>query len=542
VTVVRSSSPSNVTATISFLLILIGLIVLTGWTFDLPILQSLGGRITMKANAAIGLLLCGIALGLLSASSPTERTVRAVCAVIPGILGGLTLLEHIAGWHLGIDQLLFIEVPGAAATTSPGRMGPNASTQLVLASIALTYLFRGDRRSVSRAQVIASLMAVIALIPIVGYVYGVEQLYAVARYTGIALHTGLACLGLSIGILAARPDTGPVSALTGDAPSASFSRRLLAAAVVLPLVFGYVRIIGQRIGLYDAAFGASIFAVSMVVVLSVTIWRAAVRLARSERARAEMQRDRDDLLVSERAAREQAERSDRAKDEFIAALSHELRTPLNAILGWMQMLQHGAVTGAAREKAADAVNRNAGLLARLIEDLLDTSRITTGRLELSNDALDINEVARAAAESVLPAATAKDISVVVNPASDAPPVVGDAHRLQQVIWNLLANAIKFSEPGTRVTIDVRATAREVTLTVRDEGEGIAPTLLPHVFDQFRRGDAVSSSGLGLGLYIARHLTELHGGTIRAVSDGPGRGATFTVHLPVRDHRSASAVR
>ena len=534
--------PTRITTVVSFLLIGIGIVVLAGWTFDVAMLQGLGGRITMKANAAIGLLLCGVALGLYATASPAGRTIRSLCALLPGALGALTLSEHIVGWNIGIDELLFTEMPGAAATASPGRMGPNASTQLLLASIALTSLFRGDGRSASRAQVIASLMAVIALIPVVGYVYGVEQLYSVARYTGIALHTGLAFLGLSFGILAARPDTGPVSALTGDAPSAAFSRRLLAVAVGIPLIFGYVRILGQRFGLYDVAFGTSLFAVAMVVILSVTIWRAAVALARSERARADIQRHRDDLLLSERAARERAEQSDRAKDEFIAALSHELRTPLNAILGWMQMLQHGVVSGDGREKAVEAVNRNAGLLARLIEDLLDTSRITTGRMELATDTLDINTVARAAAESVLPAATAKDVTVVVNAADDAPLIVGDAHRLQQVIWNLLANAIKFSRVGSHVTLDVSATPREVVLTVRDEGEGIDPQLLPYVFDQFRRGESVSSSGLGLGLYIAKHLTELHRGTIRAASAGPGRGATFTVHLPVQDELSPPAVR
>ena len=400
-------------------------------------------------------------------------------------------------------------------------------------------LYRQNPRAIVSAQVIGAVIAVLALIPVVGYVYGAAQLYAIARLTGIAFHTGISLLVLSAGILAARPDTGPITALKGAAPHAMMARRLLFVAIALPLVLGYIRIIGERRGWYDSAFGASVMVVVTIAMLSLTIWRTALAHARSEDARARVQQHRDELLLSESVARVRAERADRAKDEFIAALSHELRTPLNAILGWMQMLQHGVLPEERRAKAREAVTRNAGLLSRLVEDLLDTSRITTGRLELSKNAVDMNAVATAAAESVLPVADAKDVIVSVVSAPDVPPLVGDGQRLQQVVWNLLSNAIKFSPRGSHVTLAITVQPDALTLTVTDQGSGIDPAFLPHVFDRFRRSESgvEGAGGLGLGLYIAKNLTELHGGTITAQSDGPGRGATFTVRLPA----DASAV-
>ena len=525
---------SRFTRAASLFLIAVGLIVLTGWMLDLHVLKGLTGSITMKANAALGLLAAGVALGLLGVRGTWARVAGLASATLAGTIGALTLSEHIVGWNLGIDELLFREAPGAVATTSPGRMGPHSSTSLTLSSIALWCLYRGDRRAVTCAQILGAAVAVFALVPIVGYLYGTAQLYAIARYTGIAAHTGIALFVLGIGIGAARPDTGPVAALMSDAAHGVMARRLLLPAVALPLVLGYLRLAGERRGWYDTGFGVAAMVVAVIVLLSVTIWRTAVALARSEAARQSMERARNDLLVREREARERAERADRAKDEFIAALSHELRTPLNAVVGWMHMLQQGVVAESARAKATDAVARNARVLARLIEDLLDTSRITMGHLTLSQDPVDVNAVVHAAVESVLPAADAKGVRVDSTPASATAAVMGDAQRLQQIMWNLLSNAIKFSPAGTTVVVDVAAGERTVTVRVSDEGEGIDPRFLPHVFDRFRQDDAGpvrGRSGLGLGLYIAHHLIEAHGGTITAESRGAGLGAVFTIHLP-----------
>ena len=512
----------------------VGLLVLAGWALDLHVLKGLTGEITMKANAAIGLLACGAALWGVGDSRLVIRIAGQAFAVLAGVTGALTLSEHVVGWDLGIDQLLFVEIPGAAATTSPGRMGPNASTSLTLASISLLCLYRNSRRAAVCAQTLGAVIAVVALVPTAGYLYGAAQLYAVARYTGIAFHTGLALLALALGLMAARADLGPVSALMTRAPHGVMARRLLLTAVAAPLVLGYFRLAGERAGWYDTGFGAAVFAVAVIVLLSVTIWRTAVALSRSEQARQSMELARDELLIRERQARERAERADRAKDEFIAALSHELRTPLNAVVGWMQMLQQGMLADATRTKATEAVSRNARLLARLIEDLLDTSRITMGHLTVAREPVDVNAVVQAAVESMLPAAAARRVAITLRLAPEAPIVTGDPQRLQQVVWNVVSNGIKFSPPGGAVTVDVAAQQAVVSVRVRDEGEGIAPEFLPHVFGRFRQEESAPArerSGLGLGLYIARHLVDAHGGMILAESEGLGRGAAFTIQLP-----------
>jgi signal transduction histidine kinase len=528
-------SPNLITRSAGLALMTIGVIVLAGWVWDIALLKGLFGPITMKGNAAIALLFAGVALRMDGLSRRLWRVVGMLAAVLAGAIGAATLSEHLGGWELGIDQLLFAEPPGAAATTSPGRMGPNASLCLTLSGIALTCIYRSTPRRLLWAQVLGATVAALALVPTVGYLYGATELYAIARYSGIAFHTGVALLVLGIGILGARPNDGPVAALLNDAPHGIIARRLLGVAVSVPLLLGYIRVVGERLGWFDVGLGASLFVVSMIVLLSLTIWRTAVALARTGADLARSEQDRSDLLTRERAAREKAEQADRAKDQFIAALSHELRTPLNAILGWMYMLRNDAVPEPAKGKAAEAVVRNAGLLARLIEDLLDTSRITTGHLALSRTAVDLRVVVQAAIESVLPASEGQGVRVVLDASPELPTLEADAQRLQQVVWNLLSNAIKFSPPGGIVRVQLSAEGEDAIVVVRDQGKGIDPDFLPYVFERFLQADSTAArdqGGLGLGLYIARHLTELHGGTLHAHSDGPGSGAVFTVRLPL----------
>lgn len=516
------------------LLIGTGTIVLIGWAADIHLLKGLFGPITMKANAAVGLLAAGVALQLLDSSRRIPRALGWTCALLVGGIGAATLGEHLVAWDLQIDQLLVRERPGAAATTSPGRMGPNAALCLALSGIALACLYRSSRRAIVAAQVLGAAVVTLALVPTVGYLYGAQALYAIARYTGIAAHTGISLLVLGIAILGARPADGPVAAVLSNTTHGIMARRLLAVAVAVPLLLGYLRLVGERRGWFDPGLGVALVVVSVIVLLSFTIWRTAVALERTGADLRRAEEERGDLLVRERAAREKAEQANRAKDQFIAALSHELRTPLNAILGWMYMLRKDTMPEADKGRAAEAVVRNAGLLARLIEDLLDTSRISTGRLELTRGPVDLAAVVLAAIESVLPASQQKGIEVVLDAPPVPPPVMGDAQRLQQVVWNLLSNAIKFSPPDRVVRVRLAAHAGEAVLTVQDVGEGIDPAFLPKVFERFEQADATAArahGGLGLGLYIARSLTELHGGTLDAHSDGPGSGAVFTMRIP-----------
>ena len=231
----------------------------------------------------------------------------------------------------------------------------------------------------------------------------------------------------------------------------------------------------------------------------------------------------------------QAEDANRLKDQFLATLSHELRTPLNAIVGWTTLLMQGNLQPDAAARAVTVIDRNARAQTKLIEDVLDVSRIVSGKLRLNAHALDLATVVKAAAESLSHAATAKRIRLKLLLEAGTASVSGDPDRLQQVVWNLLSNAIKFTPAGGAVTARVEQGDSSVNLVVRDDGAGIAPDFLPHVFERFRQADASTTrayGGLGLGLSIVRHLVELHGGTVRVDSDGPARGSTFTVALPL----------
>jgi PAS domain S-box-containing protein len=234
-------------------------------------------------------------------------------------------------------------------------------------------------------------------------------------------------------------------------------------------------------------------------------------------------------------SRAEAEESSRLKEEFLATISHELRTPLSAILGWARMLRLGQLSEQNAAKALDTIERNARAQAQLVDDLLDVSRIVTGKLRMDVRPADPNSFIDAAVEAVRPAAEAKGVRVQKVMDTGLVSIPGDPVRLQQVVWNLLSNAIKFTPRGGRVQIRSERVNSHLEIVVSDTGQGIASDFLPHVFDRFRQADQKTSrqhGGMGLGLAIVRHLVELHGGTVSAISEGEGQGATFTVRLPI----------
>jgi PAS domain S-box-containing protein len=257
---------------------------------------------------------------------------------------------------------------------------------------------------------------------------------------------------------------------------------------------------------------------------------------------------RASLAVENARSYERATQASQLKDEFLATLSHELRTPLNSVLGYARMMRSGLLPEDKTKHAIDVIERNGTALKQIIEDVLDVSRIVAGRLRLNVEAVDVPQILKDSVATVMPAADAKGLRIetVIDPS--ASPVSGDRDRLQQIVWNLLSNAIKFTPRGGKVQVRLSAVNSHIEVAVCDTGRGISPEFLPHVFERFRQSDATFSreqGGLGLGLAIAKELAELHGGTVRAASDGPGLGATFTLMLPrmivhaprnVADHR------
>ncbi|HEX7137931.1 MAG TPA: ATP-binding protein, partial [Vicinamibacterales bacterium] len=234
----------------------------------------------------------------------------------------------------------------------------------------------------------------------------------------------------------------------------------------------------------------------------------------------------------------------RLKDHFLATLSHELRTPLNAILGYARMLRSGMVPAEKHARAIEVIERNATSLTQIVEDVLDVSRIVSGKLRLNMRSVELPDIVRTAVDAILPAAEAKGVRVDALLDPEAAPIAGDPERLQQVLWNLLSNAIKFTRRGDRIEVRLARVDAEAQISVSDTGIGIAREFLPHIFERFRQADASPTrerGGLGLGLSIARQLVEMHGGTIHAFSEGAGRGTTFRLKLPLMNAPPAGSV-
>ena len=303
----------------------------------------------------------------------------------------------------------------------------------------------------------------------------------------------------------------------------------IAAMAFIPLV-SLGRVIGKFMLYYDEPHALSTNELQLV---SLIAWQVAFAV---ERTRAEAQARRSEAA---------AEEASRLKDEFLATLSHELRTPLNAILGWVQILQTGIVSPERLRHAIDVIGRNTNLQARLIEDILDVSRIISGKLEIEHAPVLIAPLIDTVVSGAMPAAQGKNIELVKTTPHDLPVIDGDAKRLHQVLGNVLSNAVKFTPGGGR--IDVRCAYQDdaIVIEVQDSGAGIAPEFLPYVFDRFRQADSRAirrHGGLGLGLAIARHLIEQHDGEIRATSAGPGLGTTVHIRLPVSAGSDEAAAR
>jgi signal transduction histidine kinase len=297
----------------------------------------------------------------------------------------------------------------------------------------------------------------------------------------------------------------------------------------------------------ERAWVIIIVATLLIVVagIGVGLWwkhEAGLSYRRELESERERQEERAQLLERERDARKEAEAANRMKDEFLATVSHELRTPLIPILGWAYELRNEELDETTRAEAYEAIERNARLQSNLVEDLLDVSRIITGKLHLDIGQLDLPAIMDTAIEAIRPAAEAKNIRVCFKAGVIMGVVHGDGNRLQQIAWNLLSNAVKFTPRGGEVSVSLKEISGRAEITVSDSGKGISPEFLPFVFDRFRQGEksAQRQGGLGLGLSIVRHLVELHGGNVTASSPGVGKGSEFTVALPVVNSPEAAA--
>ncbi len=540
----RVNQPASIGA--GGLTIAIALTVLAGWTWHSHLLtEFVRGEPAMNPITACALVVAGVALiclQRLDASSNRKRFGRVAAGVVAAI-GAVRLISYFSGWDTGLDRLLWRSevITGAEAAQ---RIALRTAIDLVLTGAALLALDSQTRRGRRPAEWLSGIAALIAFLALLGYAYGIVVYYRTSTYVPMSLPGAIAFFSLAVGTLLARSDRGAVAIIVSDTPAGLLSRLLLPLAVLVPLLLGAARLEGERAGWFSTKLGVALFATAFIVFFLASIWWTARLLFRSdlERKAAEENARQLNAELEGRVADRTAElhlvnrelrQASNAKDDFLAVLSHELRTPLTPALATASYLvDHGDLPAELREEIS-AIRANVQLEARLIDDLLDLTRITRGQIELHLETSDAHELVRKALDIAHEEIRQNQLDVVIDLAAVRHYVVADPVRLQQVWWNLVNNAVKFTRKGGRIFLRSRNDGDRFVFEITDTGIGIEPEHQGRIFRAFEQGEQSVSrqfGGLGLGLSITKMLLDLHGATITVRSEGKNHGASFQVTL------------
>jgi signal transduction histidine kinase len=523
-------SAERVSSGAALAVIAIGSLVLLGWALDVePLRRLLFPGLHMLPNTAVGALLGGTALWLRQPKrdAGASRIAGYVLATVVLALGAVTFVERVTDWDAGIDLLLFPELVGRHPYRPPGRMATNSTVSFALAGAALLTL--SVRRVGRPTHWLSSAGLAIASLALVGHLYGAPIFYTLDSLAGMAIPTALAFFLLHLGILCARPIGGWVGLLLGRDGGGLIARRLLATVAIVPLALGWLIIQVRESGLASRETAIAAFVVSIIAILLTVALHGASVVRAGERVR-------QAALEREGAAREEAERATRAKDDFLAVMSHELRTPLNAIIGYGSLLADG-ISGPVtppQQRQLERIASSARHLLALIDEVLTLSRIELGSEATVIAPVPVTALVDDAATMVEPQARAKGLGFVVSPVDPSLFIETDAGKLRQALVNLLGNAVKFTDRGeVRLRVSYVPEGEVLAFDVEDTGRGIAAEHLDRIFDSFwqvEKGHSRTVEGVGLGLHITRRIVRLLGGDV-TVRSAPGDGSCFTVRVP-----------
>ena len=518
----------NLPFVIAVIVCLISFSIIMEWTFGIKILARFSPTdSSMKVNTSIIFLLFGISLLLHQFSSLLAEKFAKACAILGLIFAALILSQYFFHINLGLDELFVRDHPNPDITSSPGRISPLVAFNFILVGLALFFWKTTTRNNIRPSEYLGAISLFIPIIVTIGYVFNATSLYSFTSVTGVALIAALVFIILLIGILAVRGERGLTTILLSQTRGGLILRFLLPTSLLTIILIDWLCLKASQSGFISASLVAPIGTITSGTVIAVLIWRSAKLLYEAD--------IKEKQTIAElKRAYQTAEEANRAKDEFISIVSHELRTPLNAILGWLSIVRVKP-TEESIKRALEVIQRQSDKQLKLVEDLLDTSRIISGKMRLEIDSLQIDKIIDEAVEIVRPAATAKNIELIVENNNLKNELAGDGSRLLQVFWNLLSNAVKFTPNNGIIKIETSEMISAVQIKVTDSGEGIDKKFVPYVFERFSQSENSTTkrnSGLGLGLSLAKDIIELHGGIITVHSEGIGKGSTFTIRLPI----------
>ena len=510
----------------------VGALVLLGWTFGLDAMQRLGlGGIHMLPITAVTFMTAAVSLWLqrLSGRDSGIRWYAARgLALLVLAVGVTTLAERVWDWDAGIDQLFFGETLRALPYRPVGRMATNSAVTFALVGAALFLLDGQTRRIRQIAHWFSTLGIAIAMLALIGHLYGAAPLYRMDTSAAMAVSTACAFFALSVGILNARPNASWAGRIVSRTGTGMLARRLLVALTIVPVALGWLFILAREGNLVSRELGVAVLVIAVMAIQLTVLIRAATIVQRGERAQSV-------AFENAAAARDEAERANRAKNDFLAVMSHELRTPLNAIMGYGSMLRDGIPDPAtpAQHKQIERIGASAKHLLALIDEVLSLSRLELGREQITPTPVGVGSLVEQAAAMMEPEARRKGLALSLAVPEREVMMVTDAGKLRQALLNLLGNAMKFTDHGeVRIRAWVEPEVNQVVFEVLDTGIGISPEHLPRVFDAFWQVDQATTrrvGGTGLGLHVTQRLVRLLGGDV-SVSSVPGEGSCFTIRM------------